>query len=312
MHKFRHVAFLFPGQGAQVVGMGKDFAESFSVAREVFEEGDALLNRNLSKIIFEGPTEVLTETVNSQPAIFLTSMAILRVLEQQFPGLKPTSCAGLSLGEYTALCACGRLDFAPCLSLVNYHGECMNAACESTSCTMAAIMGLAADQVKELVKTLDLPNALWVANFNCPEQTVISGTLKGVELGMEAAKKRGARRAIPLRVHGAFHSGLMQSAKEKLAEKIAEVELSPSSMAFVSNVTGAYEQDPQKIRHLLVEQVTNSVQWEETINLLQKDADLFIEIGCGRTLAGFNRQIGVTQPTLTVNILSEFEELAKL
>lgn len=304
-----HVAFLFPGQGAQVQGMGKDFAESFSVAREVFEEGDALLGRNLSKIIFEGPLELLTETVNSQPAIFLTSIAILRVIEQQFPDLKPAVCAGLSLGEYTALCASGRIAFAPCLSLVNFRGECMHAACESTSGTMAAIMGLPAKEVRELVQNLGLPNDLWVANFNCPGQIVISGTLRGVELGMEAAKKRGAKRAIPLRVHGAFHSGLMRSAKDSLSERIAGTELSSSSIALAMNVAGGYVQDPHEIRHLLIEQVTSSVHWEETIRLLQKDADLFIEIGPGRTLTGFNRHMDVAQPTITVNKVADLEEL---
>lgn len=312
MSKFGHIAFLFPGQGAQAVEMGKDFAESFSVAREVFQEGDTILNRNLSKCIFEGPTELLTETINSQPAIFLASIAILRVIEQQFPDLKASSCAGLSLGEYTALCASGRIPFGPCLSLVDYRGRCMNEACETTSGTMAAITGLPSDQVKELVQELDLPHDLWVANYNCPGQTVISGTLKGVELGMEAAKKRGARRTIPLRVHGAFHSGLMQGAKEKLSEKISAVEFSSSSVELAMNVTGGYVQDPQEIRHLLIEQVTNSVQWEETVRLLQKDADLFIEIGPGKTLTGFNRQIGVTQPTLTVNKLSDLEKLAEI
>ena len=215
--RHKKITYLFPGQGAQYVGMGKDFAENYPRAKETFEEADDLLGRNLSKIIFEGPTELLTETINSQPAIYVTSMAILRVLEEQFPDLKPTSCAGLSRGESTALTAGLRLPFASCLPLVQYRGECMNEACETTPGTMAAIFGLSAQELEQLVKELNLPQDLWVANFNCPGQTVISGTLKGVEAGIEAAKTKGARRVIALRVHGALHSGLMALAEEKFS-----------------------------------------------------------------------------------------------
>ncbi len=310
--RHKKITFLFPGQGAQYVGMGKDFAENYPRAKETFEEADDLLGRNLSKIIFEGATELLTETINSQPAIYVTSMAILRVLEEQFPDLKPTSCAGLSLGEYTALTASLRLPFASCLPLVQYRGECMNEACETTSGTMAAIFGLSAQELRELVKELNLPQDLWVANFNCPGQTVISGTLKGVEAGIEAAKAKGARRVIPLRVHGAFHSGLMALAEEKLAEKIAAVQINESSIGLTMNAFGGYVREVESLRRHLIEQVTHPVRWEECIRAIQNDTDLFIEIGCGKTLTGINKQIGVTQPTLTVNKVSDLESLLEI
>ena len=159
-------AFLFPGQGAQSVGMGKDFYETYTAAREVFQQGDELLGRSLSKLIFEGPAEALTETRNSQTAIYLTSIALLRVLTEQFPDLKPSVCAGLSLGEYTALTASKKVAFESCLPLVQFRGNAMNDACEATRGTMAALFGLSAEDVEQMVAELALPNDLWVANFN--------------------------------------------------------------------------------------------------------------------------------------------------
>jgi len=309
--RFKKIAFLFPGQGAQVVGMGKDFYTQYSVAREIFQQGDEILNRALSKVIFEGPVEVLTETRNSQTGIYLTSMAILKVLQSQFPELKPAMCAGLSLGEYTALTACGYLDFATCLSLVQFRGDVMNEACETTQGTMAALFGLTADEVETLVQKLNLPKDLWVANFNCPGQTVISGTLKGIEAGITAAKKQGAKRAIPLKVHGAFHSGLMRLAEGRLAEKMQGIKIAKSSIPLVMNVCGTFVEDPQMIHQNLVKQVTSPVRWEQGIRAMMPLADLYLEIGCGKTLSGMNRQIGVAAPTFTINSLEDLETLAK-
>lgn len=306
----KKIAFLFPGQGAQVVGMGKDFYTHDAAARAVFQEGDEILNRALSKIIFEGPADALLETRNSQTGIYLTSLAILKVLQGQFPELKPTVCAGLSLGEYTALTACGHLSFDKCLPLVQFRSIAMNEACESTQGTMAALFGLSAAEVEALVQELNLPNDLWVANFNCPGQTVISGTLKGVEAGIAAAKAKGAKRAIPLKVHGAFHSGLMRSAEEKMAQKLEEIEIAQSPIQLVMNVCGAPVTCPKTIRTNLIKQITAPVRWEQGIRAIQPDVDLYIEIGCGKTLAGMNRQIGVTAPTITINSLEDLDQLA--
>lgn len=307
----KKIAFLFPGQGAQSVGMGKDFYNLFQEAKEIFQEGDDLLKRSLSKIVFEGPSELLVETRNSQTGIYLTSLAILRVLQKQLPNLKPLICAGLSLGEYTALTASGRLPFKTGISLVQLRGEAMNAACEATLGTMAAIFGLSAEEVEAMVLELNLPNDLWVANFNSPGQTVLSGTLKGVQAGIESAKARGAKRAIPLQVHGAFHSGLMRLAQEQLTMPINDAEILDSSIKLVMNVPGGFVSEREAIRDNMIRQITAPVRWEQGIRAMMPEVDLYIEIGCGRTLAGLNRPI-VSAPTISINKIEDLEQLAKM
>ena len=237
------VAFLFPGQGAQYVGMGKDFYHSFQAARNIFEEADEILGYSLSKIIFEGPNEVLTETFNAQLAIFVTSVAILQVVEQEQPDLKPSVCSGLSLGEYTALYASGRLDFKETLLLVRERARLMNEACERTKGTMAAVLGLSAEEIKEAVKEID---SVWIANFNAPGQTVISGNLDGIEKASSLLKEKEARRVLPLTVHGAFHSGLMQSARDGLTPFVRNASLRGSTIDFVMNVPGDFTNDPDQ------------------------------------------------------------------
>ncbi|MGB7978966.1 MAG: ACP S-malonyltransferase, partial [Chlamydiales bacterium] len=253
------IAILFPGQGAQYVHMGRDFFDSFSIAKETFQEADERLKQKLSTLIFEGPEGLLTQTKNSQLAIFVTSMAILRTALKELPHLKPFVVAGLSLGEYTALCASGRLSFAETLFLVRERARLMNEACERTSGTMAAVLGLDPLSIEEALSGL---SDVWVANFNAPGQTVISGTQKGVEQGALLLKERGARRILPLAVHGAFHSGLMRAAQEELAPFIERAPLQESPMEFVMNVPGDFVQNLDEIRRHLISQVTQSVRWE--------------------------------------------------
>ncbi len=309
---FKRIAFLFPGQGAQYPGMAQDFVQNFSAARLTFEEADDLLQRSLSTIILHGPEENLTETKNSQTGIFVASMAILRVVEELYD-MKPFVCAGLSLGEYTALTAAEWLSFRQALPLVQYRGQFMNEACEATSGTMAVVMGLDAPVVEELVREINLPNDLWVANFNCPGQVVLSGTLKGIEAGTTAAKARHAKRVLPLQVHGAFHSGLMRQAKEKLAPYIQKAPIVKGSSQIVMNVPGDFVDTVEKVQENLTEQVTHSVRWEQGVRAMEKQqVDLFIEFGPGKTLSGMNKRIGVQAPTITIEKVEDLDQLSQL
>lgn len=306
--QYSKIAFIFPGQGAQYKGMGKGFFDSFSVAKETFQEADEILNRNLSKIIFEGPEDTLTETKNSQVGIFVTSVAMLRVLNQVFPEFKPKYCAGLSLGEYTALFSSGSLDFNSCLQLVQLRGQFMNEACEKTPGTMAVVLGLDSETVEAAVEELNLPNDLWVANFNCPGQVVISGTEKGIEIANLALKEKGAKRVMPLQVHGAFHSGLMKEAKNRLEPYIQSASIIKGSTSLVMNVTGGLVDDVDEIKKNLVNQVTHPVRWEQGVKTLNdQKVDLFVEIGCGKTLSAFNKRIGVLAPTINIEVPSDLD-----
>lgn len=304
--RLNKTVFLFPGQGSQYPGMAKDFHDQFVVARQTFEEADDLLGRKLSDIVFHGPEVLLTETKNSQLGIYVASVAILRVISQQFPHLAPQLCSGLSLGEYTALTASGRLSFADGIQLVSLRGQYMNDACEATKGTMAVVLGLDANEVEQLVKEVNMPNDLWAANFNCPGQVVISGTLRGIEAGSAAAKAKGAKRVLPLQVHGAFHSGLMKPAEERLTPYLEQVQLTEKGCEIVMNVPGASVSGLAEIKHNLIKQVTHSVKWEQGIRyMIGQGSDLFIEMGCGKSLTGFNKRIGVTAPSLSIEKISD-------
>lgn len=312
MSKYNKIAFIFPGQGAQYPGMGKDFFEEFQIAKETFQEADDILKHNLSQIILEGPEAVLTETKNSQTGIYVTSMALLRVINSQLPHIKPSMAAGLSLGEYSALTASNRLDFKDCLPLVQRRGQYMNDACEKTSGTMAVVLGMEADVVENIVKEMNLPNDLFVANLNCPGQVVISGTKMGIEKGSLVLKEKGAKRVLPLTVHGAFHSGLMREAEERLTPYVRQAPLKDSSIDFAMNVPGDFVKDLSKIQEYLINQVTSPVRWESCVRAMAKNGcDLFVEIGCGKTLSAMIKRMGIDVPVISIEKLSDLEHLAK-
>jgi [acyl-carrier-protein] S-malonyltransferase len=307
------IAFLFPGQGAQYPGMGKDFFDTFSIAKQTFEEADDLLSFHLSKIIFEGPEDLLTKTQNSQVAIFVNSVAILRVLEQQFPDLNHSVCSGLSLGEYTALFASGRIGFSECLHLVFLRARLLSEACEKTDGAMSAVLGLSSQDVEEGIRSLSSLNSVWVANYNCPGQTVISGTRDGVAAAVEVLKAKGAKRIIPLQVHGAFHSGLMRMAEEKLAPAIEQANICKSTTSIVMNVPGDYVDEIHSVKENLRRQVTHSVRWEQGIRaMMKRQVALYLEIGCSRTLTGMNKKIGMPEPTISIDKVPDLDGIAEL
>jgi [acyl-carrier-protein] S-malonyltransferase len=296
-------AFLFPGQGAQYPGMGKDFHEAFPLVRERFEEADEYLGQKFSKLILEGPMEELTLTKNSQLAIFIVSAALFECTLKQFPSLKPAVCAGLSLGEYTALFASGRISFKECLNLVRLRGAYMNDACGEALGTMRVVLGLDEEAVAAV-----LPPKVWVANLNCPGQIVIAGLASQMAAAEEALVAKGAKRVVPLEVSGAFHTPLMQSAQERLKPYLLSASLQESSVGFVMNVPGDYVHDLEQVRQNLIAQVVNPTRWEKGIRAM-KEISLYLEIGPGKTLNGMNRKIGVSGKCLNVENVTDLEKL---
>ncbi|MBS0628933.1 MAG: ACP S-malonyltransferase [Verrucomicrobia bacterium] len=296
----KKIAFIFPGQGAQYPGMGRDFYKEFEAAKAVFDEADAILGRPFSQLIFNGPAEELTQTKNSQLAIFITSIAILRVID-----LKPVVCSGLSLGEYSALVAAGKLSFKDALLLVEARGRLMQEACEKFPGTMVVVLGLEPDLIQEAIAPI---GNVWIANLNCPGQVVIAGTKEGIEKATEVLKEKGARRVLPLEVSGAFHSGLMRSAQEGLQPYIEQLNLVETDVDIVMNVPGNYVSSIQEIRNNVVQQVTSPVYWQKGIEAQVKNGiDLFVEIGPGKTLAGMNKRIGVSVETLSIEKVEDIQ-----
>ena len=296
------IAYVFPGQGSQYVGMGKDLCEQFPEAKKYFDEADAALGFSLSKICFEGPEEELKQTKNTQPAIFLHSVAVWNLL-------KPTDAAmvaGHSLGEYSALVAAGAISFTDAIKLVRLRGELMQKAGEENPGTMAAIVGLDPQVVSEVTKTASEAGVVQPANFNSPGQIVISGSVSGVRKAMELAKERGAKLVKELVVSGAFHSPLMQSAKDKLKEALDKTVINDAKIPVFANVTASPVQKADEIRRLLFEQVTSPVRWEESVvNMAAAGAIKFVEVGPGKVLQGLVKRIAATAEIAGVDKAAE-------
>lgn len=305
------VAFIFPGQGeSHSVGMAKDFYDQYPIVRETFEEASEITGVDLQSLIFEGPLEKLSTTENCQIAIYVVSIAILRVIQKEFPDLKPSFVGGLSLGEYTAATAAGVLTFKQGIQLVHARGQLMQKACNENPSTMAVVLGLSEDQMIEVLKEIGLPDDLWLANLNCPGQIVVSGTQKGIDELLVQAKAKGAKRVLPLNVAGAFHSPLMKSAANALEEKLAQMELSEPKLPLAMNSTGQVETELSTIREKLITQITNSVRWHSCIEQLQeKGAKTFFEIGPGKVLAGLNKRIKVQGQTFSINSVADLESI---
>ncbi|GLI88482.1 ACP S-malonyltransferase [Bacillus subtilis] len=295
------IAFLFPGQGSQFIGMGKELYEQVPAAKRLFDEADETLETKLSSLIFEGDAEELTLTYNAQPALLTTSIAVLEKFKES--GITPDFTAGHSLGEYSALVAAGALSFKDAVYTVRKRGEFMNEAVPAGEGAMAAILGMDAEALKQVTdKVTEEGNLVQLANLNCPGQIVISGTAKGVELASELAKENGAKRAIPLEVSGPFHSELMKPAAEKLKEVLDACDIKDADIPVISNVSADVMTEKADIKEKLIEQLYSPVRFEESINkLIAEGVTTFIEIGPGKVLSGLVKKVNRRLKTIAVS-----------
>ncbi|OGU18943.1 MAG: [acyl-carrier-protein] S-malonyltransferase [Ignavibacteria bacterium GWA2_55_25] len=297
------IAFVFPGQGSQYVGMGKDLNEQSSTAQELFRQADAILNVPLSRLCFEGPEEELRQTKNTQPAIFLHSMA----LAMSYRGPRGAMAAGHSLGEYSALVYAGALTWEDGLRLVRLRGELMQQAGVDRPGTMAAIIGLDPKTVVDACERALEAGIVQAANFNSPGQIVISGSVPGVRRAMELAKERGAKLVKELPVSGAFHSPLMESAQEGLKEALENTPIRDASIPVYANVTAQPVRDAGGIRQLLLQQLTSPVRWEESVAAMASaGASTFVEIGPGKVLQGLVKRI---LPNVALQGIDKYSDL---
>ncbi len=289
-------AIVFPGQGAQFEGMGKDFYESSENAKNIFRQADKILGFALSDIMFNGSSEDLKQTKVTQPALFVHAIATLSAKEHE----QPDAVAGHSLGEFTALVANGALSFEDGLQLVYKRAMAMQKACEAVPGTMAAILGLENDEVVKICNEID--EVVVAANFNCPGQLVISGSIPGVEKAMEKLTEAGAKRAIRLEVGGAFHSPLMEPARKELADAIMQTHFNAPSCPVYQNVTAQPETDPEIIKLNLIAQLTGAVKWTQTIeNMLNNGITTFVEAGgSGKVLSGLIKKVDRNTETITL------------
>lgn len=300
-------AFIFPGQGAQYVGMGKQIATEYKAAQNIFEQASEALVLDMGKMVFDGDEETLKTTENTQPAIVTTSVACLQPLLER--GIKPDYTAGLSLGEYSAHVASGTMDFRTAVSLVRKRGKYMQEAVPLGIGTMAAILGLSSEDVIECCKNASEYGIVEPANFNCPGQISIAGEIKAVEKAMELCTAKGAKRAILLAVSAPFHCSMLKPAGEKLAAELQNVKLNRIKTPLVANATARTVESSEEVKDLLIRQVSSPVMWEDSIKLmLQNGVDTFVEIGPGKVLSGFVKKI--SKEARTYNI-EDLESLGK-
>ncbi|SDC64305.1 [acyl-carrier-protein] S-malonyltransferase [Terribacillus halophilus] len=298
----KRVAFVFPGQGSQAVGMGQDMYNAYEEVKSLFQAADERLPQPITPLMFEGPAEELTKTENAQPALLLTSAAIYQVLQNE--GVRPVVTAGHSLGEYSALVAAGVLRAEEAAVLVNKRGQLMEKAYPAGQGSMAAVLGLSLEAIQDVLETVDKEHGEIVdaANINCPGQVVISGTKKGIELAEPLLKEAGAKRVLMLNVSGPFHSRLMKQAAEEFASVLGDVEKADASIPVYANVTAEKVLDQKEIEQLLVQQLYSPVRFEETVvNMLQNDElDAIVEVGNGKVLSGLVKKIN--RRTTTFNV----------
>ena len=288
------IAFLFPGQGAQSVGMGREVAESLPAARQLFDQANDILGYDLARLCFEGPEDDLDSTVHSQPALFVSSLVAIEKLRAEQPDvvLSCESAAGLSLGEYTAMVFAGVMDFETGLRVVQQRGEAMQAAADAVPSGMVSILGLEKVQVQQVVDQARGENILEIANLLCPGNIAVSGENAACERVAAVAVEAGAMKAIPLAVAGAFHTSIMQPAVHRLTQALEQATLRSPRIPVISNVDAQPHDNPEDIRQLLIQQVVSPVLWEDSMRRLMADGcDEFYEVGPGRVLRGLLRRI---------------------
>ncbi len=306
------IAFTFPGQGSQAVGMGKELADAFPEAKAVFDEVDDALDQKLSAVMWGGPDDELTRTANAQPALMAVSLATMRVLEAKGLDLKSSASfvAGHSLGEYSALAAAGSLDVATTARLLRVRGDAMQNAVPVGQGAMAALLGLDFEAADEIAKEAAQGEVCQAANDNAPGQVVVSGHVAAVERAIEIAKARGARRAMLLPVSAPFHCSLMAPAADAMAEALATADIKAPAVPLVANVLANAISDPAEIRRRLVEQVTGTVRWRESISWLAGEGvDTFVETGTGKVLTGMVRRIARETTGIAVNTPADIDAL---
>lgn len=305
------IAFIFPGQGSQQVGMGQEFVQNSEESKAYYDQADKVLQFELSKLMLNGPAEELTLTYNAQPALLTTGVMVAKKLMDA--GIQPDYTAGHSLGEYGSLVISGAISFEDAVQIVHKRGLYMNEAVPAGQGAMAAILGLAAEPLKDVCdKVTNEGNPVQLANLNCPGQIVISGTKVGVEKACVAAKEAGAKRAIPLVVSGPFHSELMRGASEKLGEELTNVQLADPQIPVVGNVWAQELKDVPSIQQELVEQVYSPVQWENSVKyMIEQGVSIFIECGPGKVLSGLVKKIDRSVKTYCVYDESSFNEVVE-
>lgn len=300
------VVYIFPGQGAQYVGMGKTLYDSFSEAKKTFDEANQILGFDIKKLCFEGPFEELSQTVNSQPAILVHSIAALRILQNSTEDFVPTCALGLSVGEYTALVASGAVSYTEGLKLLRKRAIFMEEASQMNPGKMVAVLGLDMDKVDKICQETGAE----IANLNCPGQIVISGKGDSMKEASSLAEEKGAIKAVILNVSGPFHSSLMTHAAEKLKKELEHIEIKKPSIPIVSNVLPKLESGPDVIRENLITQLTHKILWEDSVRLVARSGiNTFLEIGPGKVLKGLLRRI---DPKLEVRNIDTAEDISTL
>ncbi len=304
-------AFIFPGQGSQYIGMGQDFYDKIIESKKVFDEADEVLNMNLSGLIFNGNEEDLKKTENTQPAILTTCIAILKAMEKE--GIDCDYTAGLSLGEYSSMVMSKAMDFSDALKVVRERGKFMQEAVPQGLGGMAALLGLDRDKLSMVIEATKEYGVVEVANYNSPEQIVVSGEKTGIEIACAKALELGAKKAVPLQVSAPFHTSLLNPAGEKLSKELEKIKLKEFSKKVVSNVDGEIIKDKDEIKAKLVDQVSHSVLWQQSVEyMINQGVDTFVEIGPGKSLSGFVKRIsksmGKEVNTLSVNNLESYYE----